>query len=148
MPWAAALLCCAPFDLAVHEAYGQLLRRPVFETFTGEYMNRDLAAYVQPAARARISFRGNYPADFFVRSPAQRLATWHLVGELDSVDESAGLADRIQCGGFRCLQIQLRGSDERWDYERIRRVGSIAGSNGAHWLEASHDGWRKLFGRA
>src|SRR5213593_3559920 len=28
MPWLAALVCCSPFDLALHDAYGQLQQRP------------------------------------------------------------------------------------------------------------------------
>src|SRR5882672_3668595 len=42
MPWLAALICCSPFDLAVHDAYGQLHRRPTFATYNAEFMSCDL----------------------------------------------------------------------------------------------------------
>src|SRR5262245_42271184 len=66
MPWLAALVCCSVFDLALHDAYGRLLQRPVYETYTGQFMNRDLAAYLQPAAGMGKPdlFSGRYPADF------------------------------------------------------------------------------------
>ena len=56
MPWLAALICCSPFDLALHDAYGQMHRRPTYATYTAEFVNRDLACYLQPARRSGISF--------------------------------------------------------------------------------------------
>ena len=32
MPWLAALVCCSLFDIALHDAYGNLHQRPVYET--------------------------------------------------------------------------------------------------------------------
>lgn len=85
MPWLAALLCCSPFDLAAHDAYGKLLSRPTYKTYTAEYMNRDLTAFLKPAA-ARVSFQGKFPADYLVAHPPERLVAWHLVGGLDPVE--------------------------------------------------------------
>src|SRR5437870_4356835 len=56
MPWLAALACCSLFDLAIHDAYGHLLGCPTYETYTAEFMNRDLAHYLQPLRRSEISF--------------------------------------------------------------------------------------------
>ena len=50
MPWLAALVCCSAFDIALHDAYGQCLGLPVYETYGPAYMNADLSAYLQPAA--------------------------------------------------------------------------------------------------
>ena len=50
MPWLAALVCCSAFDIALHDAYGNLHNLPVYETYCQPYMNRDLATYLQPAA--------------------------------------------------------------------------------------------------
>src|SRR5215468_9393507 len=49
IPWLAALLCASPFDLAVHDAYGLLCQRPVYDTYTADYLNRDLAHFITPA---------------------------------------------------------------------------------------------------
>ena len=130
----------------MHDAYGQLLQRPVYETYTSEFMNRDLGAFLQPASRTPVSFRGKYPADFFVQPVPQQLAAWHLVGGLDPLDQSelTGtepadgypllLADWIKRDGLTCLKIKLRGNDEAWDYQRICRVGLIATAHDVAWL--------------
>jgi hypothetical protein len=77
MPWLAALVCCSPFDLAVHDGYGQLLGRPTYETYNAGFMNRDLAHYLQPAARSGVSFAGKYPADFLAAHRPDSLVAWH-----------------------------------------------------------------------
>src|SRR5262245_37477968 len=64
MPWLAALVCCSAFDLALHDAYGQLQQRPVYGTYTGDFMSRDLAAFLTAEDHAASSFRGKFPADF------------------------------------------------------------------------------------
>ena len=148
MPWLAALVCCSAFDIALHDAYGQLLGRPVYETYHAGFMNRDLAAYLQPLPGAGATFQGKYPADFLVAQPAKTLVAWHLVGGLDLLDdrERTGserndgypvlLADWIQRDGLKCLKVKLRGTDNDWDYQRLVRVGTIGVQNGAEWLSA------------
>ena len=148
LPWLAALLCCSPFDLALHDAYGQLHSRPTYETYDSRFMNRDLASYLQAAPHATVSFEGKFPADFLAAKRAQRLAAWHLVGGLDPIqpaefkgpDPQDGypvlLADWIRRDGLRCLKIKLRGDDPRWDFDRLTSVGSVAEANGVNWLSA------------
>jgi L-alanine-DL-glutamate epimerase-like enolase superfamily enzyme len=109
-------------------------------------MNRDLAAYLQPASRSAVSFRGKYPVDFLVPKPPQRLTAWHLVGGLDPVEVTdlkgdelrdgypVLLADWIQRDGLTCLKVKSRGNDEAWDYARILQVGAIGSAHGVHWL--------------
>lgn len=145
MPWLAALVCCSAFDIALHDAYGILHGAPVYDTYNGAYMNRDLAAYLRPAEDAAVSFAGAYPADFLV-SPPQALPAWHLVGGKDPVDpaELTGdepddgypvlLEDWIRRDGLKCLKVKLRGNDAAWDYDRLLKVGNTAIENGADWL--------------
>jgi len=148
VPWLAALVCCSAFDLALHDAYGQLVGRPVYETYCSEFMNRDLAAFLEPAASASVSFRGKFPADFLVASRPDRLRAWHLVGGLDlleSEERTGGepddgypvlLADWIQRDGLKCLKVKLRGNDAAWDYQRLVNVGHIAIASEVEWLTA------------
>lgn len=147
MPWLAALVCCSVFDLALHDAYGQLLQRPVFETFTSEWMTRDLASFLQPT-RPDISFASRFPQDFLLPQPRQRLAAWHLVGGLDPLEPanltgaepSDGypvlLTDWIRADGLRCLKIKLKGNDAEWDYDRLVHVATIGEQDGVEWLTA------------
>jgi L-alanine-DL-glutamate epimerase-like enolase superfamily enzyme len=148
MPWLAALVCCSVFDLALHDAYGQLLRRPVYETYTAEFMNRDLAAFLEPVEGAAVSFAGKYPTDFLEAKPPEQLRAWHLVGGLDllAADELTGkepndgypvlLRDWIERDGLKCLKVKLRGNDAAWDYERLVKVGALAVATNVEWLTA------------
>jgi len=148
MPWLAALICCSAFDVALHDAYGNLLGLPVYETYTAEFMSRDLASYLEPAEGAAVSFAGKYPADFFVPEPPPRMPAWHLVGGKDllGADELTGsepddgypvvLPDWIERDGLTCLKVKLRGNDAAWDYARLVRVGQLAIEGGALWLTA------------
>jgi L-alanine-DL-glutamate epimerase-like enolase superfamily enzyme len=146
MPWLAALVCCSAFDVALHDAYGQFLNRPVYSTYNGKHMNADLAHFLEPAPGSGVSFTGRYPADFLNVPPAERLPAWHLVGGKDLLDASeltgsepqdgypVLLADWIERDGLTCLKVKLRGNDAAWDYDRLVQVGRIALGHDVLWL--------------
>lgn len=159
VPWLAALVCCSAFDLALHDAFGQLHRRPVYTTYNRAFLSRDLADFFAEATPGSPAvppvetgddkdFRGRFPEDFLVRPPPGRLPAWHLVGGLDPLDPSeltgrepndgfpVLLGDWIQRDGLRCLKVKLRGTDAAWDYERLVRVGRIALAHDVWWLSA------------
>jgi len=148
MPWLAALVCCSAFDIALHDAYGNLLGLPVYETYGPDYLSDDLSHFLEPAANSGVSFKGRYPQDYLVRPRPQRLRAWHLVGGLDplSTEDLTGqepndghpvlLSDWIERDGLKCLKIKLRGNDAAWDYNRLLRVGSLAAAHGVEWLTA------------
>lgn len=142
MPLLAGLVCCSPFDLALHDAYGNVVSKPVYETYNAEFMSRDLSYYLEPAADSEFSFAGKYPSDFFAAERASTLPVWHLVGGLDPLqlsevngnrpddDEPVILDDWIERDGLTCLKIKLRGNDSAWDYQRLVDVGRIAKQRG------------------
>jgi L-alanine-DL-glutamate epimerase-like enolase superfamily enzyme len=146
MPWLAALVCCSPFDIALHDAYGMLHGVPTYATYDAAYMNRDLAAHLRPAAGSDVSFIDRYPADYLASPCPDRLLAWHLVGGLDplsAVDLTGNeptdgypvlLADWIRRDGLKCLKVKLRGNDAAWDYQRLVVVGRIAVEHGVDWL--------------
>ena len=148
MPWLAALVCCSVFDQALHDAFGNLAERPVYETYTPEFMNRDLASFLAPADKAPVSFAGQFPCDFLLRQRPDQLRAWHLVGGLDPLtaadltgnEPKDGypllLGDWIDRDGLKCLKVKLRGNDAAWDYTRLVRVGAIAVEKGVEWLTA------------
>ncbi len=148
MPWLAALVCCSAFDIAVHDAYGQLHGANVYDTYAPPFMSRDLSAYLSPTEGTDVTFAGRFPADFMVRTPPPRLPAWHLVGGLDPLHSSALtgsepddgypviLQDWIQRDGLKYLKVKLRGTDAAWDYERLVRVGRIASGHGVAFLSA------------
>ncbi|MEO5804597.1 MAG: mandelate racemase/muconate lactonizing enzyme family protein [Verrucomicrobiota bacterium] len=151
MPWLAALLCCSAFDIAIHDAFGQILQCDVYQSYGPEFCNRDLSHFFGAKKGAPISFDGKFLADFLVKKPPAKLYAWHLVGGLDLLDssESTGqepqdgypflLTDWIQRDGLKCLKIKLRGNDAFWDYQRMVRVGEIAIQHGVERLTADYN---------
>lgn len=148
MPWLAALVCCSLFDLALHDAFGQLLGRPIFEAYGPEFMNRDLAAFLTPASDSAVSFTGRNVSDYLEHPRRSELRAWHLVGGLDPIipgdltgnEPKDGypvlLGDWIERDGLTCLKVKLRGNDAAWDYSRLTDVGTIALAKHVDWLTA------------
>jgi L-alanine-DL-glutamate epimerase-like enolase superfamily enzyme len=148
MPWLAALACNSAFDLALHDAYGRLAGRPVYETYGPNFLASDLARFLEPAVDSAVSFRGRYPSDHLSVTPVRRLRAWHLVGGLDLLERGeltggepddghpVALTDWIERDGLKCLKIKLRGDDAEWDYGRLATVGKIAAASGVEWLSA------------
>ncbi len=148
MPWLAGLVCCSVFDLAAHDAYGQLHQRPVYETYNAEFMNRDLSDFLTSDTSSPIDFKNHHPQDFLVIRRPNELPAWHLVGGLDLLEHSeltgaepqdgypVLLPDWIERDGLKCLKVKLRGNDAEWDYQRLAKVGSIAIVREVEWLSA------------
>ena len=148
MPWLAALVCSSPFDIALHDAFGKLVGRPVYETYGPDFLRSDLAEFLQPAEGGPASFRNRYPKDFFLADPPTILPAWHLVGGLDLLDSSelkgvepqdgfpVVLNDWIDRDGLKCLKIKLRGTDAAWDSARLVAVGQIALAKQVPYLSA------------
>ena len=143
MPLLAGLVCLSLFDIAMHDAFGQLHAQPVYDTYTEDFMSRDLGVFLEDS-----SFAGKFPRHFCVSDPPRKLLAWHLVGGLDPLDASeltgsepqdnypVLLDEWIRRDGLKCLKVKLRGNDARWDYVRLVRVGEIAARNNVRWLTA------------
>lgn len=148
MPYLGSLVAFSAFDIAIHDAFGNLLGKDVYETYGPKFMSRDLSAFIQAEDGSGIDFRGRYPQDYLVREAPKILPVWHLVGGVDALETAdlTGnepkdehpllLADWIQRDGLKCLKVKLRGTDAAWDYERMVRVGRIGLTNGVRWLSA------------
>ncbi|MCY2951769.1 MAG: hypothetical protein NTU53_07295 [Planctomycetota bacterium] len=142
MPYLAALLCCSPFDIALHDAYANAAAKPVYQTYTPEFMTRDLASFLT----GETAFAQKWPNDFLVHPPPTKLPAWHLVGGLDPLEPTDLIGDEpddgypvllplwIRTDGLKCLKVKLRGNDPDWDYDRLLRVGNIAIQQQADWL--------------
>ena len=148
VPFLAALVCCSPFDIALHDAYGRLLQRDSYQTYSAEFLSRDLSRFLEPVEESDISFSGLFPDAFLENPVPQKLMAWHLIGGLDplSADDLTGgepddgypvlLEDWIRRDGLKCLKVKLRGIDAEWDYDRLVRVGEIAIREDVVWLTA------------
>lgn len=144
MPALAALVCLSAFDIAVHDAYGNSVGLPVYETYNRQFMNGDLSTYLDPAE----TFRGRYPADFFSTDVPNRLVAWHLVGGLDPLaaddlpaniipdEHPVALCDWVWRDGLKAVKVKLRGNDAEWDFNRLVDVGRMAIEWDVNWISA------------
>ncbi|MFP6583741.1 MAG: enolase C-terminal domain-like protein [Candidatus Hydrogenedentota bacterium] len=145
LPWLAGLVCCSLFDIALHDAFGNVVGKPIYECYSAEYLNRDLNKYLEADDKS-VSFVGKFPSDFLEFPCPDILPAWHLVGGLDPIGEEdltgdepddgypVLLEDWIETDGLDCLKIKLRGTDRSWDFDRIVRVGKIALKHEVHFL--------------
>jgi L-alanine-DL-glutamate epimerase-like enolase superfamily enzyme len=148
IPELAALICCASFDLAIHDAYGCLHEVPIYETYTADFMNCDLSELFKTDGTSATDFRGVYPAAFLARIPARMLPVWHLVGISDPLsrndcnsDERGDsypvlLTEWIEHDQLSCLKVKLKGTDAAWDFQRLQRIGELALAENVEWLAA------------
>jgi L-alanine-DL-glutamate epimerase-like enolase superfamily enzyme len=146
MPYLGALVVLSAFDIAVHDAFGNLLGRDIYDCYGPEHMSRDLASFVEPEPGSRVDFVGKFVQDFLVRPAPKVIPVWHLVGGVDplTAEDLTGhepkdghpvlLGDWIKQDGLKCLKIKLRGTDAAWDYERIVRVARLGFPAGVRWL--------------
>jgi len=148
MPYLAALVCLSAFDIAVHDAFGNLHGRDIYDCYGPEFMSRDLAAYLQTDEGSGVDFAGRYPQDYLVRPGLTQMPVWHLVGGLDALTKEdlngsepqdghpVLLEDWIRQDGLTCLKVKLRGTDAEWDYDRLLRVGRMGLEQGMRWMSA------------
>ncbi len=148
MPCLAGLVCCSLFDIALHDAYGNLHDKDIYQTYNSAWMSRSLADFLTPAADTEVDFTAQFPQDYLAASPMTQLEAWHLVGGVDPLEASeltgsepdddypVVLADWIQTDGLNCLKVKLRGNDWDWDYARLVKTGQIALENDCDWLTA------------
>lgn len=145
LPHLAALVCFSLFDIAVHDAYGQLHECRTYDTYHADFMSRDLGDFIEPL-EGIASFKGKYPSDFLIAKPQLQLPVWHLVGGLDPLDDGeltgsepqdgypTTLIDWITRDELDCLKVKLRGNDAAWDYERLAKIGRISREMNVTWL--------------
>lgn len=146
MPHLSALVCLSAFDLALHDAYGNLHEVAVYDTYNSTYMNHDLSYYLTPAEDTTVSFDGKYPCDFFVENVPSKLPVWHLVGGKDLLTDAeltgnepqdgypVTLENWLEVDGLNCLKIKLVGNDQEADYQRLVAIGKIAEERNVDWL--------------
>lgn len=130
IPELAALVTASPFDAALHDAFGKLHDRSVYQTYGRDFLDNDLGRFLG------IEFRG-VPIDQYVsQTPVSQLPLYHLVGALDplfpeDVEQPVGdglpesLFDWIKADGLTHLKIKLNGDDLTWDVERVLGVEAV-----------------------
>jgi L-alanine-DL-glutamate epimerase-like enolase superfamily enzyme len=131
MPQLAQLVAASPLEAAIHDAYGKALGENSYNLLGPEFVNYDLAHYLN------ADFSGEYLDRYTSRQPKDRMPLYHLVGALDPLtpaDVAAPIGDGlpetlpqwIAADGLTHLKIKLNGDDLAWDVERVLAVERVA----------------------
>ncbi|QDU79602.1 hypothetical protein Pla110_13130 [Polystyrenella longa] len=131
MPELAQLVAASPFDAALHDAYGRAQDLNSYNTLSSEFMNEDLAFYLDD------QFEGEYLDKYTLREPTKTLPLYHLVGALDpltdgDIENRIGdgmpetLGEWIKADGLTHLKIKLAGDDLEWDVNRVISIDRVA----------------------
>lgn len=145
LPYLASLLVASAFDLALHDAQGNVMGCDTYATYSRELLPRPLSDFFGPGADG-AEFSGQFLDDYLLARPPMEIPVWHLVGALDlltnsddtSLDPRDGypflLSDWIKTDGLHCLKIKLRGNDCEWDFNRIVQVADVGLPLGVRYL--------------
>jgi L-alanine-DL-glutamate epimerase-like enolase superfamily enzyme len=131
VPPLAALVVHSPFDAALHDAYGKLYQRSIYDCYGPQFLTPDLGAFLGP------EFAGETLDQYIRPTPAEQLPLYHLVGALDPLTPAdvlhpvgdglpETLGEWILSDGLTHLKIKLSGDDPAWDIERVRQVDQVA----------------------
>jgi L-alanine-DL-glutamate epimerase-like enolase superfamily enzyme len=131
MPRLSALVVASAFDAAIHDAYGRVHGRHVYECYGPDWLEQDLSTYLDER------FRGESLAGYSLSKPKSRLPLYHLVGALDALSD-AEVKERLGDGlpntlgewivkdQLTHLKIKLNGNDASWDIGRILAIDRVA----------------------
>ena len=104
-PRLAVLNCMAPFDAAIHDAWGAALAPPLYAAYTADYLNQDLSAGLG------ADFAGRYPADYL--GPRRRtLSVQHVVGFNDALTPTNGESAERREEIVKCATASLNERGE------------------------------------
>ena len=133
MPPLSALVVASAFDAAIHDAYGRVHGRHVYECYGPEWLEQDLSTYLDER------FKGESLASYSLTRPKPKLPLYHLVGALDALADGE-VKERLNDGlpntlgewivkdQLTHLKIKLNGNDATWDIDRIVAIDRVATS--------------------
>ncbi len=131
IPPLAQLVAASPLEAAIHDAFGKIHGRNSFDLLGPEWVDADLAAYLDER------FAGEYLDRYTLRAPQPTMPLYHLVGALDPLSDAElatpvgdGLPETlgqwIAADGLTHLKIKLNGDDFQWDVQRVLSVERVA----------------------
>ncbi len=127
MPKLCVLTACSPFEAAIADGFGKLLKRSTYATYGPDLMRHDLSHYLGKG------FEGEYLQKYVLTQPKPSMPLYHLVGAVDPIVASdikkrindglpETLTEWINHSGLTNIKIKLNGEDMAWDTERVLAV--------------------------
>jgi L-alanine-DL-glutamate epimerase-like enolase superfamily enzyme len=131
IPELCTLVVASPFDAALHDAFGKVHRRNVYDTYGTDLMTHDLSRYLG------AQFHGARLDQALVSQRRERIPVFHSVGGLDPLETKdvenpvrdglpETLLEWIRRDGLVRIKIKLQGDDLSWDVERTVAIDRIA----------------------
>jgi L-alanine-DL-glutamate epimerase-like enolase superfamily enzyme len=131
IPKLCTLVTASPFDAALHDAFGKIQGRNVYQCYGADLLPNDLARYLGK------DYAGRWLSQFLLTRPTPSMPVYHSVGALDALTSAdllqpihdglpETLSDWIPYSGLDHIKIKLNGDDLAWDLDRILRVDAVA----------------------
>jgi L-alanine-DL-glutamate epimerase-like enolase superfamily enzyme len=131
IPKLCTLVTASPFDAAVHDAFGKIHGRNVYQTYGPDLLPNDISRYLGK------EYAGQWLNQFLLTRPTPELPLYHSVGALDPLTASEvthpihdglpeHLADWIEYSGLDHIKIKLNGDDIDWDVNRVLNIDAVA----------------------
>jgi len=131
VPKLCTLVTASPFDAALHDAFGKIHGRNVYQCYGPDLLPNDLSKYLGKA------YEGRWLHQFLLQKPQSAIPLYHSVGALDALTPTdfqnplhdglpETLADWIPYSGLDHIKIKLNGDDLAWDLERVLGVDLVA----------------------
>jgi L-alanine-DL-glutamate epimerase-like enolase superfamily enzyme len=133
LPKLCTLVTASPFDAALHDAFGKIHQRNVYQTYGPDLLPNDLSKYLGKR------YAGRWLHEFLLTRPTPAMPVYHSVGALDPLTVSEvrqpihdglpeTLGEWIEHSGVDHIKIKLNGSDLDWDLHRILQIDAVAGT--------------------
>lgn len=130
IPKLCALVVASAFDLAIHDAFGNVNGVNTYHACGPEFMGRDLSHYLGD------DFKGEWLDRYLRKSPAPSLNLYHSVGASDPLDGPGAdpevqdglpqtLAEWITAEGLTHFKVKLNGGDLRLDVDRMAEIERV-----------------------
>jgi L-alanine-DL-glutamate epimerase-like enolase superfamily enzyme len=133
IPKLCTLVTASPFDAALHDAFGKIHGRNVYQTYGPDLLPNDLSKYLGK------EYAGRWLDKFLLTRPKPAMPLYHSVGALDPLTASDitqpihdGLPETldawIEYSGVDHIKIKLNGGDLDWDLNRVWNIDAVAAS--------------------
>ncbi|HEX6465527.1 MAG TPA: hypothetical protein VFZ98_13790, partial [Vicinamibacterales bacterium] len=131
IPKLCTLVVASPFDAALHDAFGKVHRRNVFDTYGPDLVTHDVSRYLGP------EFHGVRLDRALLPTRRARIPLFHSVGGLDPLETKdvekpvrdglpETLSEWMRRDGLVRIKIKLQGDDLSWDVDRTLAIDRIA----------------------
>ena len=131
IPKLCTLVTASPFDAALHDAFGKIHGRNVYQTYGPDLLPNDLSRYLGK------EYSGLWLHHYLLQRPTPQMPLYHSVGALDPLTPAdvkipirdglpQTLGEWIVYSGVDHIKIKLNGDDLQWDLDRVLNIHAVA----------------------